>query len=354
MDHRSLTFARAKGVLVAMLAALLVVSLLPAVALANHNPGNTNPCGGAPSADDFADYDQARETHRASIDCALYRAITSGAGTNNAGDPVYRPRRAVTRAQMAQFIVNTIVAAGYDNSLPSGSGRDEFTDINNNFARVAINRLARAKIVSGTGRNRYSPDGFVTRQQMASFIVQAARHVVGQQHPIQRDNVDRFRDVDNNNVHKANIEAGADAGLFQGTSATTFSPGVRVLRDQMASFLVNLIQYTFNPSQAPPPNTAEVKLADTSVAAGDQLSGDITGENIKSATVSGCGLNNANLTDRDNRAEGIQFQVRIPASQDAGDCTLTFTVTFNNNSIRRFTETITVSAENRATVTLTR
>ena len=350
--RRPLNATRVKGVLIATLVAVLVASLLPTAAFAAHNPRDTNPCADAPPADDFADYDEARDTHKPSIDCALYRAVTSGAGVNSEGAPLYRPQRAVTRAQMAQFIVNTIVAAGYDSSLPGGQGQDEFSDISDNFARVAINRLARANIVGGTGGGRYTPNGFVTRQQMASFIVQAARHVVGDDHPVTRDDDDQFRDVRRGNVHKANIEAGADANLFRGTSATTFTPGARVLRDQMATFLVNLLRYTFNPETAPPPNTAEVALADQEVEAGGELSGDITGENIQSASVSGCGLDDAALTDEDNQAEGIQFTVTIPENQAGGDCTLTFSVTFENNSIRRFTETITVSAPNGVTVTL--
>ena len=337
-----------------MLTAVLAVSLMPGVALASHNRADENPCADAPRAD-FADYDQARSAHRNSIDCALYRAITSGAGTNGDDEPVYKPRNAMTRAQMAQFIVNALVAGGYDDALPSGGGDDEFSDIEDNFARPAINRLARAEIVSGTGQgDRYAPDGFVSRKQMATFVVQAARFAVGEGHPVRNDGDDRFRDVSNDNVHKQNIEAGADAELFRGTTETTFSPGARVQRDQMATFLVNLLGYIFDPDLAPPPNAAALDLDSTTVAAGDELTGAIEGSNIDSVSVEGCGLNGSNLNDSDSQADGIQFKVRIPANQDAGECELTFRVTFDNSSVRRLTETITVGGENRASVTLTK
>ena len=339
-------------VLATTLVALLVASLLPTAAFAAHNPSGDDPCEDAPPATDFADYEEARDTHQPSIDCAIYRGITSGAGVNADGAPLYRPGRAVTRAQMAQFIVNTIVSAGYDNDLPDGQGQDEFSDISDNFARVAINRLARADIVGGTGGDKFTPNGFVTRQQMASFIVQAARHVVGENHPVNRDGDDQFRDVRRSNVHKANIEAGADAGLFRGTSATTFNPGARVLRDQMATFLVNQLDYTFNPDTAPAAYVAEVNIADTEVEAGGEVTGDITGEHITSATVSGCGLNDDELTDEDNQADGIQFSATIPSNQAGGECTLTFSVEFDNNSTRLFTQEVTVSAPNGVTVTL--
>ena len=352
MHDRPLTSTLLGRVLVAMLVAFLAASLLPATAHADHNAANASPCDDAQTADDFADYDEARDTHKPSIDCAVHRGITSGAGTNSGGEPIYRPGQAVTRAQMAQFIVNTIKAAGYDSALPGGEGRDEFTDISDNFARVAINRLARADIVGGTGGNRYTPNGVVTRQQMASFIVQAARHVVGEDHPVERDSEDRFTDVADSNVHKTNIEAGADAGLFQGTSENMFTPTARVLRDQMATFLVNLLRYTFNPEAAPAPNTAEIAIADSNVDAGGEISGDITGENVSSATVSGCGLTDAALADEDDQAEGIQFKVTIPESQPAGDCTLSFEITFENGSVRSYTRKITVSSANGATVTL--
>ena len=352
-DNRSSRSVSRGRVLVPALVAVLLAALLPGVALAGHNPDSVQPCADAPQAD-FADYEQARDAHEPSIDCALFRQITSGAGQDTDGRPLYRPQRPVDRAQMAQFIVNALVAGGYDAELPEGDGEDQFGDISGSFARVAINRLALAGIVSGTGNGQYTPSALVTRQQMATFIVAAARFAVGQEHPVTRQGSNRFTDVGRDNQHRGNIEAGADAGLFRGTSDTTFAPRAAVLRDQMATFLVSLLNYTYDPSKAPQPNSAEIRVASTTVDAGQQVTGDINGDNVRSATVGGCGLDNVNLSDNDTQAAGIQFSATIPASQPAGECTLTFTITFEDGRTGSATQAITIRARNQASVTLTR
>jgi hypothetical protein len=327
-------------------AAMLVLGLLPAVASANHNPNHGDPCRQAVPATIFADYHRARKVHRASIDCAFYRAITAGAGTNANGDLVYRPRTSVTRAQMAQFIVNTLISAGYDTRLPSGGGGDQFNDIGGNFARVAINRLARAGIVTGTGNEKYSPGASISRQQMASFIVQAANWAVDPD--VASDGTERFDDVPATNVHKHNIEAGADAGLFQGTSATTFAPGRLVVRDQMATFLVSLLRHAFDEARAPTPYTATAGVDDTNIEAGGFITGQVTGSNIRHVAISGCGITSQLLVDRDEVTSGIQYRVRVPRDQPAGPCTLTFTVTFNNSRERSSTIQMTVRSSSSA------
>ena len=309
----------------------LLVAGLAAPAGADHRDNHANPCEGAASASDiFADYERARDVHQASIDCALHRAITNGAGTNNDGERVYKPGASVTRAQMAQFIVNTLVAAGYDEALPEGAGEDRFDDIRGNFARVAINRLADAGIVSGTDADSYSPGDVIRRQQMASFIVQAVNWATNPD--VRGDDVERFTDVGAANVHKPNIESGADTGLFQGTSASTFDPGRVVVRDQMATFLVTLLRHIYAEADAPEPYTATITVDDTTVDAGSDVTGEVTGSNITGVEVRGCSVGTRALEDVDPVAGGIQFSFRIPASRDPGGCTLRFTITFNNGA----------------------
>jgi peptidoglycan DL-endopeptidase CwlO len=109
-----------------------------------------------------------------------------------------------------------------------------------------IDRLARAGIVAGRGGGRFAPDARITRAQMASFMVSAASWA-GE--PLTAAG-DHFSDAEG--VHADNINAGYEAGLFSGTTAPTseqpgtFSPGRNVLRDQMATFLVRLLQAMSN------------------------------------------------------------------------------------------------------------
>jgi hypothetical protein len=197
-----------------------------------------------------SDRDQARGVHVENVDCVLNYDISTGKTVNADGTPAtYAPTEQVTRGQMASFIARTLVQSRADDAVLPAGGADQFSDIASSTHRDAINRLARAGIVKGlTGAGgRFDPQAFITRAQMASFIVEAARFAnEGDYEP---DRTNHFGDVPRGDVHERNISAGFEAGLFQGTRAPgdasgsgLFSPAVQVQRDQMATFLVNLFE----------------------------------------------------------------------------------------------------------------
>ena len=188
-------------------------------------------CAGVPVAS-VVDRDGARQVHRPAVDCVIFTRISVGVAADR-----YGPSRPVTRGQMATFVVSTLRAAGA--TPPAGGGDAEFSDLGGSVHAESINRLARAGVVAGTGRNRFEPDAVVTRAQMASFVVGAAAAVgvdlaAGKSH---------FDDV--GGPHAENINSGHEAGLFSGTDNGQFSPARDVLRDQMATFLINLLQLTY-------------------------------------------------------------------------------------------------------------
>ena len=206
-------------------------------------PAPADECTLAPVAEEYTDRDEAREVHRSNVDCVLHYAIARGTS-----DTTYSPGVKVTREQMASFIVNAIEAAGAGEKLPATGGPDAFTDIRNSRHRDNINRLATAGIIKGTGGGKFSTERQITRDQMATFIVAAARFITGEEMTAAR--TDRFGDVGARNPHRNNINAGFEQELFSGTKAPEegqpnsgeFSPSVRVQRDQMATFLVRLFQ----------------------------------------------------------------------------------------------------------------
>jgi hypothetical protein len=195
-------------------------------------------CDGVPVASAYVDRDTAREVHKRGIDCVIARSIAQGSVAAG-GAKVYRPLEDVSRGQMATFILNTLRASGQDTELPAPKA-DAFDDIKDSIHRDAIATLAAAGIVQGTtGGRSYNPLGTVTREQMASFMVRAAQFAV--EPDLVESGARRFTDVPDGGVHSDAIAIGDDNGLFQGTTATTFSPRVVVKRDQMATFLTNLL-----------------------------------------------------------------------------------------------------------------
>ena len=195
-------------------------------------------CEGAPIATAYSDRGDARDVHERSIDCVISRSIAIGS-VKEGGQRVYLPTQDVTRGQMASFILNALRAGGIDAELPVAPEEDAFGDIAESAHRDSINVLAEAGIVSGNGGN-FAPDALVSRAQMATFMLAAADFAV--EPDLASTGGARFTDVPADSTHATSIETGADNGLFNGVTATTFAPETMVQRDQMASFLVNLLE----------------------------------------------------------------------------------------------------------------
>jgi hypothetical protein len=92
------------------------------------------------------------------------RGITGGCGGGN-----YCPQSAVTREQMAVFLLKTLEPPGY---LPPACVTPAFGDVpcSSPFARW-INELAARAITGGCGGGNYCPAHPNTRGQMAVFVV---------------------------------------------------------------------------------------------------------------------------------------------------------------------------------------
>lgn len=221
----------------AVTAALTALPL--SAAAENHNFRNyrevpNNACGTDTPPAAFADRQQAFEGHRRSIDCVADQDIAAGR------DGRYFPGEAVTRGQMASFIARTLEAAG-DRDLPSDPD-SHFLDTAGTTHEERIDQLAEIGVVEGRSGDRYVPGGFVTRAQMASFVLRAAawNHTgdVGSYGPAGEDLY--FLDIEGS-VHADNIRAGYELWLYEGREPGEYHPGDDVHRGAMATFLTRLI-----------------------------------------------------------------------------------------------------------------
>ena len=181
--------------------------------------------------------------HRRAVDCSAWWGLTQPVGG------IYNPARSATRAQMASFIARLVDQTA--TPLPSDPP-DAFTDDDGPAFAVHednINRLAAAGIVTGRTSTTYGPSLPVSRGQMATFLVRAHRYVTGQLLPLDEH---WFRDHDP--VHGDNADRAASAGIATGFSNGTFRPSLDVRRDQMASFLVRLLDLLVQGGLAVPPD----------------------------------------------------------------------------------------------------
>lgn len=112
----------------------------------------------ASTVDAFTDDDGTR--FEAEINALAAAGITTGTSPTT-----YSPDDCVTREQMALFLTRAFNIAA--------SSVDAFSDDDGLTGEAAINAIAAAGITTGTGPDTYSPNEFVTRAQMASFIARA-------------------------------------------------------------------------------------------------------------------------------------------------------------------------------------
>jgi glucose/arabinose dehydrogenase len=166
-------------------------------------------------APEFSDI--ASSTFIDDIHWLFYQGITGGCGGGR-----FCPRSAVTRVQMAQFLVR---AFDYPTTTT-----DYFTDDNGIVGESSINALAEAGITGGCAPNLFCPTRPVTRAQMAIFLVNA---IVPPLPPTATD----FFDDDDGKTGESSINALAAAGLTGGCGTRRYCPTSNVTREQMAAFL---------------------------------------------------------------------------------------------------------------------
>jgi uncharacterized protein (DUF1800 family) len=152
------------------------------------------------------------------------REITLGCGNGN-----YCPDSFVTREQMAVFIVRALGV--FDPPVPE---EQRFADVPpTRFGYAFIDLLAVKEITQGCSSENFCPDDFVTREQMAVFLIRAAG-VLNPPTPATQ----RFADVPPTTFGYAFIEELARRGITAGCGGGNYCPAAFVTRAQMAVFLV--------------------------------------------------------------------------------------------------------------------
>jgi hypothetical protein len=156
---------------------------------------------------------------------------------------------AVTRGQMASFLASVVRASGI--ALPDAP--DAFADDAGSVHESNVNALAALRLVQGRADGSYGVDARVTRAQMASFLVRTTELVSG---PVAPTDVDHFDD-DDGDAHEQSIDAAASIGVAVGVGGRSYQPGQPVRREQMASFLVRLLDLFVESGHARPPASGD-------------------------------------------------------------------------------------------------
>jgi nitrous oxidase accessory protein NosD len=170
-------------------------------------------------SDVFSDV-AAGSTHAVAI--SRLRALGIAHGYD---DGTYRPAESIRRAQMAAFLARAL-------GLDTDGATTDLSDVAGVHAE-AIAAIVDAGVASGYGDGTFQPAAFVTRGQMATFLANAAGL-----DPVQDGDL-----TDVTGVHAGAINAVIAAGIANGHTGGMFRPGEFVNRAQMATFIVNLVDY---------------------------------------------------------------------------------------------------------------
>jgi hypothetical protein len=173
------------------------------------------------------------------IEALAAEGITGGCSTT---PPLYCPDSAVTRGEMAVFLVRGIHGAAF---VPPPATGTVFVDVPpiHPFARW-IEQLFHDGITDGCGTSppRYCPGDSVTRAEMAVFLLRA-RHGAGFTPPAATGTV--FGDVPASDPFAPWIEQLAAEGITAGCGGGNYCPTQVVTRAQMAIFLIRALDLPF-------------------------------------------------------------------------------------------------------------
>jgi hypothetical protein len=175
---------------------------------------------------DFLDVPQGHLFHDF-VEALVRSRVTAGCGGG-----FYCPDQAVTRAQMAVFLLTSLNGPGF---VPPPATGTVFNDVGAfDFAAAFIEALAAAQVTAGCGGGNYCPNDPVTREQMAVFLL---RTLEGPTYTPPDCVTPTFSDVPCSSGFAKWIEELVERGITAGCGGGLYCPLSAVSRGQMAVFL---------------------------------------------------------------------------------------------------------------------
>ena len=144
----------------------------------------------------------------------------------------YEPGKSATRGDAALYLAN---ALNLQNSTAPNPGFKDVPTSSKYYKAIAA--LNKAGVVNGYG-DEFRPNATLTRSQLAKMLT------IGFELEQSTTTKSKFTDVNKltDTATKKYIQTLVDYGITKGTTATTFSPNIKLTRAQLATFLFNAIE----------------------------------------------------------------------------------------------------------------
>jgi hypothetical protein len=142
-------------------------------------------------------------------------------------DRTFKPDNCITRAEFASILVKA-----FDLKSQSGKG---FADTAGHWAEEAISTAAYHGVVEGYGDNKFGPDEYITREQMAHMIVNVAELT-----PVIEEIA--FRDESSISAWaRGSLATAVENGIINGYPDNTVRPQGNATRAEAATVIVNAL-----------------------------------------------------------------------------------------------------------------
>lgn len=149
-------------------------------------------------------------------------------------ETTYEPGKEATRGDAALYLAN---ALGLNTVAVQNPGFKDVPTSSKYYKAVAA--LKQAGIVGGYG-DEFRPNATLTRAQLAKMLTVGFELEQATSTTTKFTDVNKLTDV----ATKRYIQTLVNYNITKGTTATTFSPNMKLTRGQLATFLFNAIQAT--------------------------------------------------------------------------------------------------------------
>ena len=129
-----------------------------------------------------------------------------------------------------------MAAAAASGSVISAYSETAGTDIENHWAKDAMQEFIDAGYLNGTGVGSYKPDGTMTRAQFAAILNRMLRYTE------ESADITKYSDITAAAWYRADMAKALAAGYMSGTSADNMSPETAVTREQTFVMLARILK----------------------------------------------------------------------------------------------------------------
>ncbi|WP_282937380.1 S-layer homology domain-containing protein [Paenibacillus sp. RC67] len=144
-------------------------------------------------------------------------------------DGSFRPDANITRAEFASIIAKVF-------NMQSASGAPSLKDVNNHWAKQAIQALGSQGIINGYEDGTFKPDQTITRAEMIAIISRLV-----DLSSASKGNSITFTDV-NGSWNADQIKAASQAGIVEGRTSTTFAPDATSTKAEALTIILRALE----------------------------------------------------------------------------------------------------------------